>query len=189
MTEIRFHGRGGQGAVLACRLLAAAAFESGSHCQAFPEFGLERRGAPVLAFTRISPDPISIRGRIVSPHHALVLDASLLKLTDVTEGLRPGGWIIVNTEQQPENLPLPGSFRVAAVNASEIAIRHRLGSRVSPIVNTAILGAFARATGVITIENLQKAVRDNVAVKTDNNILACKEAFEKVILNKSAQSA
>ncbi|MFH1540043.1 MAG: 2-oxoacid:acceptor oxidoreductase family protein, partial [bacterium] len=165
MVEIRFHGRGGQGAVLASRVLAAAAFLRGGHVQAFPAFGLERRGAPVLAFTRIDKKPILIRNQIYTPDCAVVLDASLLKLVNVTEGLKPGGWVVVNTDKSPAELPGLVGFSVAAVNASEIAQRHGLGSRVMPIVNTAILGAFARATGVVALEDLERAIRDAVHIK------------------------
>ena len=182
MIEIRFHGRGGQGAVLASRVLAAAAFAAGGHVQAFPAFGLERRGSPILAFTRLSPDPILNRSQIYKPGHVIVLDASLLKIVDVTEGLEPGGWIVVNSDKNPEALSGTGGFNVATVDASGIALKNKLGSRIAPIVNTAILGAFAAATGIVTIENLEQAVRDNVAIKTDGNVLACREAFDHTIL-------
>lgn len=180
MIEIRFHGRGGQGAVVASRVLAAAAFENGGHVQSFPAFGLERRGAPLLAFTRIDDTPILIRTQIYEPDHVIVLDASLLRITDVTQGLKPGGIVLVNSDKTADALPISKDFRVAVVNASEIALRHGLGSRIAPIVNTAILGAFARCTGIVSIEHLITAVEKNVHIKTEKNIQACRDAFESV---------
>ena len=177
MIEVRFHGRGGQGAVVASRVLAAAAFAGGAQVQAFPAFGLERRGAPVLAFTRIDDQPISLHIPIYEPDHVIVLDASLLKLVNVTDGLKPNGWVVVNTDKSPADLPGLAGFHVAAVNASEIAAGHRLGSRTAPIVNTAILGAFARATGVITIDHLEAAIRSSVHIKPDANAAACHAAY------------
>ena len=185
MVEIRFHGRGGQGAVLASRVLAAAAFLTDRYVQAFPAFGLERRGAPILAFTRIGDQPIRTRTQIYEPDHVVVLDASLLRLVNVTQGMKPNGWVVVNTDKPPEVLQNLNGFRVAAVNASEIALRHRLGSAVAPIVNTAILGAFARATELITPDDLEEAIRRNVTIKPDKNVLACREAYQAVALLSS----
>jgi len=182
MYEIRFHGRGGQGAMLASRVLAAAAFERGGWVQAFPAFGLERRGAPILAFTRMSDEPILTRTQIYAPDHVIVLDASLLKIVNVIDGLKPGGWVVVNSDREPAGLSIPAGFGVATLNASEIALRHRLGSRIAPIVNTAILGAFARATGAVSIDDLEKAIRANVSIKTDGNVTACREAYNSVAL-------
>jgi len=97
MIEIRIHGRGGQGAVIASEVLAMAAFREGKHVTSFPAFGVERRGAPVAAFTRIDDRPIRLKCEIYAPDHVVVLDPSLLQVVDVTAGLKPGGWILVNS--------------------------------------------------------------------------------------------
>ncbi len=179
MIEVRFHGRGGQGAVVASKVLAAAVFREGRYVQSFPSFGVERRGAPVTAFTRIDESPIRLRCQIYEPDHLVVLDPTLLEAIDVTVGLKPGGWIIVNSSKPPSSFSLLASFRVAAVDANAIAIRHRLGPASAPIVNTAILGAFARITGLVGLEALCASVREAVPVKQDANVAATQEAYDE----------
>src|SRR5574341_1239427 len=137
MIEIRVHGRGGQGAVVACKTLAAAFFAEGKAVQAFPAFGVERRGAPVAAFVRADEKPILLRCEIREPDHLIVLDATLLEAVNVAEGLTRGGWVVINSPDPPSKLPLPPDFRVAAVDAGAIARSHGLGSANAPIVNTA----------------------------------------------------
>jgi 2-oxoacid:acceptor oxidoreductase gamma subunit (pyruvate/2-ketoisovalerate family) len=183
MPEIRFHGRGGQGAVVASRVLAEAAFLGGRYVQAFPAFGLERRGAPVMAFTRIQDVPIVNHSQIHNPDIVVVLDSSLLKLLSVSDGLAEEGIILVNSGLQPDELSgIEGAdIRVATVNASAIAAEHSLGSRAQPIVNTAILGALARATGIVSLDNVTLAIEKTVSVKKDENIQACRESYERVI--------
>ncbi len=176
MPEIRLHGRGGQGAALASRLLAEAAFIEGRHAQSFPAFGLERRGAPVTAYTRIQDTPILNHSKIYAPDAAVVLDATLLKLANVAEGLKPGGLVVINTDRRAEELGLPAGLRVATVNAGAIAAERGLGSRLAPIVNTAILGAFAAASGVVSLESVMEAIRRNVAFRTEDNAAACELA-------------
>lgn len=172
--------------MVASRVLAAAAFSGGAQVQAFPAFGLERRGAPVLAYTRVDAQPIPLHIPIYEPDHVIVLDASLLKLVDVTKGLKPGGWILINTDKAPDTLPGMSGLNVATVNASEIAVSHRLGSRTAPIVNTAILGAFALAAQIITIDNLEAAIRSSVHIKPDQNVAASREAYDSVQVLASA---
>ena len=104
MIEIRFHGRGGQGAVTAANLLAMAAFREGKDVQAFPYFGVERRGAPVTAFTKIDDRPVRIKSQIYEPDHVIVMDSSLLKAVDVDQGLKNGGVILVNTDKKPQDI-------------------------------------------------------------------------------------
>jgi 2-oxoisovalerate ferredoxin oxidoreductase gamma subunit len=183
MLEIRFHGRGGQGAVVASRMLAQAAFLGGNHVQAFPDFGLERRGAPVLAFTRIQDSPILDHSKIYVPDMVVVLDASLLELIDVSEGIKESGMILVNSGLPPYELSgiKRSSAKVATVDASHIAAEHGLGSRTQPIVNTAILGAMAKVMDVISLDNVTVAIRENIAIKTTANVAACKEAYDKVV--------
>jgi len=188
MPEIRFHGRGGQGAVVASRLLAVAAFLEGTYVQSFPNFGLERRGAPVTAFTRIQPEPILLHSQIYEPDAVVVLAPTLLAIEDVTAGLKKGGIVLVNTEQSPGELNLSGVFRIATVNAGGIALNHGLGTRMSPIVNTAILGAFARASGYVKLESILGAIEKNVSIKTEKNIAACRQAFEDVRVSEPANA-
>ena len=180
MIEIRIHGRGGQGAVIASKVLATAVFLEGRFVQSFPSFGVERRGAPVTAYTRIDDSPIRLRCQIYEPDHLIMLDPTLIQAIDVTVGLKPGGWIVVNTSRPAQTLALPQRFRVATVDAGAIAARHRLGPASAPIVNTAILGAFARVTGLVGIEALRGAVRDVVPVKKEANVAALEEAYDEV---------
>lgn len=189
MAEIRFHGRGGQGAVVASRLLAEAAFIEGSFVQSFPAFGLERRGAPVMAFTRVHESRIDNHSQIYKPDVVVVLDATLMSIVDVCEGLKDGGIVLVNTTKSIAELELPGSARAAVVNASKIAVAHGLGSASSPIVNTAILGAFAAVTGIVSLESVEKAILANVSIKPDANIVACREAHECAEFEKQEKLA
>lgn len=181
MIEVRIHGRGGQGAVVASKVLADAVFREGRYVQSFPSFGVERRGAPVAAFTRIDERPVRLRCQIYNPDHVMVLDPSLMQVVDVTAGLKDGGWVLINSEQAPSAFKLPRQFRVATVDANAIAVKHRLGPRNAPIVNTAILGAFARITGIVSLEAVAKAVHDAVPLKREDNVAATREAFEAVM--------
>ena len=180
MIEIRIHGRGGQGAVVASKVLAMAVFREGKFVQSFPSFGVERRGAPVTAFTRIDERPIRLRCQIYEPDHLVILDPTLIQAVDVTAGLKPGGWILINSSKPPTRFHLPLHFRVATVDASAIAILHHLGPASAPIVNTAILGAFARVTRLVGIDSILAAVRETVPVKRDANVAATQEAFDAV---------
>ena len=183
MIEIRMHGRGGQGAVVACKILANAVFREGKSVQSFPEFGVERRGAPVTAFTRISStkdEKINLRCKIYEPDHIVVLDQGLITAVDVTTGLKDGGWIIVNSDKDPKEFNFPAKFRVATIDANSIAVKHRLGSKMAPIVNTVILGAFSKITGIVGIEAILEGIRDDVPVKIDENMQAAQEAYDTV---------
>jgi pyruvate ferredoxin oxidoreductase gamma subunit/2-oxoisovalerate ferredoxin oxidoreductase gamma subunit len=183
MQEIRFHGRGGQGAVIGSEVLARALFIEGKYVQAFPAFGVERRGAPVTAFCRMDDKPIYLRNQIYHPDHLVVLDASLLQTTGVTLGLKPDGMIIINGKSDPayyENL-IGDDFQFFVVNASAIAVAHGLGSPANPIVNTAILGAFSKATGLVNIDAVEKAIEDYVPLNQKNNRKAARDAFNQII--------
>jgi 2-oxoisovalerate ferredoxin oxidoreductase gamma subunit len=180
MIEIRIHGRGGQGAVVASKVLAAAVFKEGKYVQSFPAFGVERRGAPVTAFTRIDDKPIRVRCQIYQPDHIVVLDPTLLEAVDVTDGLKEGGWILINSEQDPAAFNLPTKYRVATVDANSIAIKYKLGPKSAPIVNTAILGAFAKVTGLVSLEALAEAVQEAVPIKPKENVAATREAYWEV---------
>lgn len=177
MRELRIHGRGGQGAVIASKLLATAFFLEGRSVQSFPAFGVERRGAPVAAFLRVSDGPILLRCEVTEPDDLIVLDPTLIAAVDVTAGLKPGGGILINSEHGPDGYPdLARRFRVGTVNASAIAMRHELGSKTQPIVNTAILGAFAAFSGLVALESVCRAIEDDIASRTAANVAAAREA-------------
>ena len=178
MVEIRFHGRGGQGTVIASKILADAIAKEGNFVQAYPEFGVERRGAPVYAFIRIDDKPIFDKSRIYRPDHIVVVDPTLIEAIDVTDGLKDGGWIIVNSDKKPEELNFPKKYKVAAINATEIAIKHKLGTLAAPIVNTAIVGAVVKILKLANIKSLLEAVREEVPIKPKENAAAAKEAYE-----------
>lgn len=180
MIEIRTHGRGGQGAVIASEILADAFFREGKFVQAFPAFGVERRGAPVVAFTRVSDGEIRERCEIYEPDHLIVLDPVLLETTNVTAGLKEGGWIVINSNRPLESKELKKHYHVAAVDANSIALKYGLGSRAAPIVNTAILGAFASATKLVGLDAILDAVEEFVPLKKEENRKATQEAFSGV---------
>jgi 2-oxoacid:acceptor oxidoreductase gamma subunit (pyruvate/2-ketoisovalerate family) len=181
LRELRIHGRGGQGAVVASKVLASALFAEGLSVQAFPAFGVERRGAPVTAFVRFSRGPILLRCEIQTPDDLIILDPTLIKAVDVTQGLKPGGTILINSDRPPETYAgLAQSFRVALVDASAIAREHDLGSKTQPVVNTAILGAFAADSGVVGLEAICAAIADAVPGKREQNIAAAREAARVV---------
>ncbi len=180
MIEIRIHGRGGQGAVVASKMLVTAAAKEGKKVQAFPVFGAERRGAAVAAFARIDEQKIRIHSEVYTPDYVVVLDPVLYKTVAVTAGLKEGGMILLNSSQEPSYFSFPAQFKVATVDAGGIARKHKLGSRTEPIVNTAILGAFARVTGIIGIEALAETIRESVPGKEKENEAAAREAYESV---------
>jgi 2-oxoacid:acceptor oxidoreductase gamma subunit (pyruvate/2-ketoisovalerate family) len=184
MIEIRFHGRGGQGAVIASKILAVAFFKEGKYVQAFPAFGAERRGAPVSAFTRIDEIPISLRTYIYNPDRVVVLDPTLIESIDVTEGMKEGGIIILNSDKDPYQYESFGHFILATVDANRIAVKYGLGTPTAPIVNTAILGAYARATEEIGMESIIEAIKESVPSNKEANADASMEAFEETRVGK-----
>jgi 2-oxoacid:acceptor oxidoreductase gamma subunit (pyruvate/2-ketoisovalerate family)/2-oxoacid:acceptor oxidoreductase delta subunit (pyruvate/2-ketoisovalerate family) len=180
VIEIRFHGRGGQGSVVASELLAQAAFLDGKRPQSFPFFGVERRGAPVTAFARIDDRPIRLRTSVTNPDLVVVLDPGLLRAVAVTEGLRDGGMLIANSRLAPERLSVSGRTRVATVDARAIALRHGLGSATLPIVNTVMLGALARASGVVSLSAVERAIEQFVPARPVENREAAREGYDSV---------
>ena len=189
MISVRFHGRGGQGAVIASKLLATALFKEGGQVQAFPSFGAERTGAPVAAFVRADAKPITAHYQVYEPDHVIVLDPVLLQAIDVKAGLVDGGWILVNTGRPPEELDLPGPFNVGTVDATAIALANGLGTRTNPIVNTAIIGAFAALTRIVTLESVVEAIPDLVPIKPEANQAAAREAFAQALARTSGTPA
>jgi 2-oxoacid:acceptor oxidoreductase gamma subunit (pyruvate/2-ketoisovalerate family) len=180
IKEIRIHGRGGQGSVTAAEVLARAAFSEGKCVQAFPYFGAERRGAPVKAFARISDEPMLIHSQVYTPDYVIVLDPYIYKVVDVTEGMRKDGIIVINTLKKPEEIGLVG-WRVATVDATGIALELNLLVAGLPVVNTSILGAFARATGELKLESVLKAVRETWSGGVgEKNSRATELAYERL---------
>lgn len=167
--------------MVASKIMANAVFFEGNYSQSFPAFGVERRGAPVAAFLRVDERPILIRTEIYEPDHIVILDPLLVQQVPVTKGLKPGGIVLLNSPQAPDAYrELFQGFRVATVAAGQIAFRHRLGTAQSPIVNTSILGAVARALGIVTLEGLVKAIMEEVPSRGEANADAAREAYETV---------
>lgn len=174
MKEIRIHGRGGQGSVTAAELLAQAAFRDGKYSQAFPAFGVERRGAPVQAFCRIADEKIRTRAQIYFPDVIIVQDPTLLEVVDVFGGLKDDGMAIINTKREAADLGIDHPARLITVDATGLALEH-LGR---PITNTTMLGAFAGATGLVRVESLIAMIRERFPGKLgDANVAAIKDAY------------
>ncbi|HUL39287.1 MAG TPA: 2-oxoacid:acceptor oxidoreductase family protein [Methanomassiliicoccales archaeon] len=182
MYEIRFHGRGGQGAVMAAQTLAEAAVLQGYHAQAFPYFGAERRGAPVKAFTRIDSKRISLKSQIYTPDMLVVLDSTLPDIEPIAEGLKPDGKAVINTSLPPEEYDLGVSVECVTVDATTIAYE----KLKAPIVNTSILGAIARADGIVSLELIVQAIKDKFGEKLGEragslNAEAARAAYDSAI--------
>ena len=183
MFQIRIHGRGGQGVVTAAEMLSIAAFEEGRHAQAFPSFGSERTGAPVVAFCRIADKEIRLREPIMAPDALIIQDPTLLHQVDCFAGLKKDGYILINTNKTFEQLGL-GDFvrdwpadRLLTVAATDIAMKH-VGR---PVPNVPLLGGFAAASGLIRLESVAQAIRDKFSGKVaDGNIAAATDAFNIV---------
>jgi 2-oxoacid:acceptor oxidoreductase gamma subunit (pyruvate/2-ketoisovalerate family)/2-oxoacid:acceptor oxidoreductase delta subunit (pyruvate/2-ketoisovalerate family) len=176
LIEIRFHGRGGQGAVTAVKILASAIYLEGKYTQAIPMYGTERRGAPVAAFCRVDDTRIRERDLVHEPDIVVVLDPLLNRSVDVTDGLKKGGLVIVNHPGSAKDTGLAGDFRVSTVDATKIAL-DVIGR---PITNTAILGAFAKATGIVTIDSLAKSLSMELSDRLiPKNVEAMKKAYEE----------
>lgn len=178
MIETRLHGRGGQGAVTAANLIAMAASKEGMNVQAFPVFGVERRGAAVAAFVRMDKDPITVRSQIYNPDIVVVLDPTLIETVDVLAGMKKGGTLLLNTKDVPKKFE-GADAKIAVVDALGIAISNGIGSRTNPIVNTAILGAFVKASKLISIETMCEIVKTRAPGDPAKNVAAVREAYEK----------
>jgi 2-oxoacid:acceptor oxidoreductase gamma subunit (pyruvate/2-ketoisovalerate family) len=179
MIEIRWHGRGGQGGVTSAELLAKAAYIDGfKGVQAFPYFGAERRGAPVRAFTRISDEKINVRSQIYEPDIVAVLDSGIVELIDVSEGLKENGKIIVNTPKKPQELKIPQGH-IYTYDGTSIALKYALLVAGLPVVNTTMLGAFAKATGLVKLETVKDVIREKWPGKVgEKNAQGAEEAYE-----------
>ena len=183
LIEIRWHGRGGQGAVTSAELLARAAISEGKYAQAFPSFGTERRGSPVVAFNRISGlKPIRVRAGITEPDVVVVLDATLLRVVNVIEGLKDKGTLIINTKRSVSDLKseFGGRWRLAMIDATRIA-REVLGV---PVVNTAMLGALLKATGAVKADSLTEPLHERFGRLAERNVNAMKKALEETVVEE-----
>jgi len=180
MFQVRIHGRGGQGVVTAAEMLSIAAFEEGRHAQAFPSFGSERTGAPVVAFCRIADKEIRLREPIMEPDALIIQDPTLLHQVDVFAGLKRDGYVLINTSKSFEELGL-GDFlkdwhadRLCTVAATELARKH-IGR---PMPNVPLLGGFAAVSQILKLESVHKAINDKFAGKVaEGNVAAATEAY------------
>ncbi len=181
LNEIRWHGRGGQGVVTASRMLAQAALLEGKFVQAFPEFGPERTGAPILGFTRISDERIRIHSHVYTPNLVVVLDPTLLESVDVTAGLVKSGQLVVNSGKTPDQIKSEleaTTARAFTVDATRISLEI-LGRAIT---NTAMLGAAIRAVPMANLESVRKAVRERFTGELgDRNVKAIERAYNEVV--------
>ncbi|MEJ1157614.1 2-oxoacid:acceptor oxidoreductase family protein [Prosthecomicrobium sp. N25] len=192
MFQVRIHGRGGQGVVTGAEMLSVAAFLEGRHAQAFPSFGSERTGAPVVAFCRIADREIRLREPVLEPDCLIVQDPTLFKVVDVFAGLKADGYLLVNTNRtfadlhvqaQAERLP-PG--HAVVVPATELALKH-VGR---PVPNAALLGAFAALSGLVHFDSVKQAIAEAFPGRVGAaNVAAASEAFEFVMAQERAASA
>lgn len=177
MIEMRFHGRGGQGAVTSAELVARAAIDTGKFATAFPSFGPERRGAPVVAFARVDDRPVRVRYKVYEPDVVIVLDPSLLDISNPTEGIRKSGTLVINSSKTPDEIRRELSYngRIAVVDAGRIA-REVLGL---PITNTTMVGALVKGAGLLSVEALEEPFKSRFGKIAARNIEAMKRAYEE----------
>jgi len=173
MFEIRIHSRGGQGGVTAARLLALAAIYDGKYATAAPFYGAERRGAPIVSFVRIDDKPIRIYSQIKKPDMVVVLDASVMDVVDVLQGLRTGGKVLLNSQQKKDF----SGYVSSNVDLTGIALKENLVVSGSPILNTPVIGALARM-GIVTVDSAKKAIREMFA--DERNVKAAEAAFREM---------
>jgi 2-oxoacid:acceptor oxidoreductase gamma subunit (pyruvate/2-ketoisovalerate family) len=184
--EVRWHGRGGQGAVTAASILAEAAFYEGyKGVTSAPFFGAERRGAPIIATTRFGWQPVRTFSLVEAPDVVVVLDETILNVVDVTAGVRPDGIIIINTGRAPENLELKRPVNIGTTDAGRWAREAGLIVSGTVLTNTTILGGFAKATGLISIESLEKALRNSFKeAAAERNVHGARLAYHGTLLLK-----
>jgi len=183
MFEVRFHGRGGQGAVMAAQAFAEAAVIEGMEAQAFPFFGAERRGAPVRAFARIDDHKIRIKSQVYRPDMLVILDESLLDIDPVGEGLKPEGSAVLNTRKVPSDVDLGISVRCATVDATAVALEHIKAN----IVNTSILGSMAKVQDLVSLKSIKVAIADRFGERlgpqaAQINAAAAQASFDRTLV-------
>ena len=173
MFEIRIHSRGGQGGVTAARLLALAAIYDGKYATAAPFYGAERRGAPIVSFVRIDDKPIRIYSQIRKPDMVVVLDASVMDVVDVLQGLKAGGKVLVNSQQKKDY----AGYVSSNVDLTGIALKENLVVSGSPILNPPVIGALARM-GIVSVDSAKKAIREMFT--DERNVKAAEAAFREL---------
>jgi len=180
LYEIRWHGRGGQGAITAAKIVAQAAYLEGYRgTTAAPSFGAERRGVPISASTRISPETVMVVSQVEEPDVVVVLDHTLLKYQEVTSGLVREGWLIVNSGRHPKELGIRGDFNIATADATGVCSNLRLVVAGLTVVNTAMLGAYVRATKVVGMASIETVIRERFPENAvDINIAAIEQTYE-----------
>jgi len=182
ILEVRWHGRGGLGAVTSAELIARAATNEGKYAQSFPSFGPERRGAPVIAFLRISDEFIRIRTDIYEPDIVVILDPTLLRAVDVTSGLKDTGKTIINSRRSPEELKTEFGFNwpIASVDATKIA-RETIKL---PITNTAMIGAFLKVSDAVKVNSVVEELKERFGARAEANIEAMKRAYNEIVIRE-----
>jgi 2-oxoacid:acceptor oxidoreductase gamma subunit (pyruvate/2-ketoisovalerate family) len=175
MIEIKFKGRGGQGAVMASEVLGRAFFIEGKYPQCFSLFGGERRGAPVVGFLRVDEEPILLKCQIKHPDHMIIFDLSLTDEKEILQELKPNGLILVNSNKEIDFFKNLRRFKIGLIDAGPIARNVGLGGTF----NMAMLGAFIRLTHLVKLETLIEAVRKMVPAKIEQNLKAVQEAYEQ----------
>lgn len=188
MFEVRIHGRGGQGVVTAAELLSIAAFIEGKYAQAFPTFGSERMGAPVVSFCRWNEHPIRVREQIATPNAVILQDPTLLQVTNPFQGLKPDGWLLVNSDLAGEELGIAKFFaqgclpRLSIIPASSLALRY-VGK---PLPNACLLGAFAALTGLLRIDSVKAAIREKFSGRLASANGSAAHACYDIVLEREA---
>jgi 2-oxoacid:acceptor oxidoreductase gamma subunit (pyruvate/2-ketoisovalerate family) len=186
MYEVIWHGRGGQGVVIAAQILAESAYLQGfKGVTSAPTFGPERRGAPLTASTRISDTPIRTFSQIEQADIAVVLDPSLFQVVDIMGSLKPNGWLIINTPQKADEVNNPNGLAIATADAAAIALRFHLLKEGAPMVNAPMLGVLSRASGIVSVEHLEKGLKWKLSGGTAaTNIAALRAAYDETSIRK-----
>jgi len=180
ITEVRWHGRGGQGAVTSAELVALAAINKGLYAQSFPSFGPERRGAPVQAFLRVGDERIRVRSEITSPDIVVVLNPDLFESVDVTSGLKENGMLVVNTKRPIEEMKSAhgNGYKIATVDAMKIA-RESIGR---PITNTTMIGALLKVSGLVELDDMIEPLEHRFGKIAEKNATAMRRAYEETVV-------
>jgi 2-oxoacid:acceptor oxidoreductase gamma subunit (pyruvate/2-ketoisovalerate family) len=183
--EVRWHGRGGQGAVTAAEILAEAAYLDGyKGVTAAPFFGAERRGAPVIATNRFAREPVRTFSLVQKPAVVVVLDETILRVVNVLAGIEPNGILVVNSTKSPEQLVLASPARIAVTDATRSAVKAGLIISGAVMFNTAILGGFSKATGLVSMQSIEKALRNHFKGDAgEKNVLGARLAYESTIVS------
>lgn len=189
LFEIRFHGRGGQGSVTGAKILGDATRMEKKYFQAFAHYGAERRGAPVMAFTRIADEAIRLHSYIYEPEAVVILDETLFDNPTVQKGVKDGTFMIINTPRQPQDFAPEMKVKISTVDATKIALDEGILVAGIAVVNTIMLGAVARATAIVTIESVKKAIRKGLSGLPDKvietNVSAAQRAYDELIMGYS----